>query len=121
MSKEPTSPAQGDESQPHASTSGSNQQSQQTGKDGAASTSNRPEQQSSGSDATAAGQNGPAATATEEKNETPEALRQELDALRRELAAQLQKKQNLDRQLVCFMHVHTPTEAKGSEVLDEVF
>jgi hypothetical protein len=36
--------------------------------------------------------------------ETPEEMRQELEALRKELATQLQKKQSIDRQLVCFEH-----------------
>lgn len=48
------------------------------------------------------GQDGAAATATEKQNvrETPEELRAQLDILRRELAGNLQKKQNTDKALV---------------------
>ena len=35
------------------------------------------------------------------ENETPEALREQLEAVRRELRASLEKKQGIDRQLVC--------------------
>lgn len=99
MSKEPSPPAQGDETQPEASTSGSKpaSQAQTASKDG----SNSQNVQHGNADDIAGGQNGESEAAKEDKNETPEELRQELESLRRELAAQLQKKHSLDRQLVC--------------------
>lgn len=99
MSKEPSPPAQGEVTQPEASTSGSKpaSQTQEANKDGSSSQNKH--------DAVAEGaadeQNGEPEATKEDKNETPEELRQELETLRRELAAQLQKKHSLDRQLVC--------------------
>lgn len=106
MSKDPSQPEQGEASQPQASTSGTNQQTQSS-KDGtnpASESTNRPAQRDSGADSATAGHSGNGEQSKEEKNETPDELRQELDQLRRDLAASLQKKQSLDRQLVCLLH-----------------
>lgn len=102
MSKEPSPPDQGDETHRQASTSGSRQasQSQEAPKDGSSGNGQPKHDGNSGVGSQATGQEGGSEPPTEDKNETPEELRQELEALRRELAAQLQKKHSLDRQLV---------------------